>query len=356
MSRLGSRLSKLERKANPEPVDADGMLVTLLGRRDGLLWPWRVTSSDDKLITARGAIKIRQNDYFEGRIGFSARADGKSDWKTAYEQRGQLITSGLVTAIRSGGEVTALRLTPQGEADARALVGPRLKTMRDVETLHILKRCIDRQGEMSQWFAAVGTAARYMVEWLVLGIDEPLYGNPADWEHLTELTLPLLTAGYLQASSDSHGRVYYSLVYDKEGKQIFGDRIELGPISTRQHDPKWDAVYMDAFTSECRSLERLESHELHIPLPCSGSWMEWQTRAVRMRNAIEYPTYPGHMKHDFSEAGRFKTLANEVLADDKATAEEREFAVKLLQVITDGVAGHSRAREAHLKTQAVANG
>lgn len=327
MGRLTNRIAKLERQQSPESVDCDSMLVELLAKRDALVYPWRTPRSNERLsLQARGAIRQRHIDYIDGRIGFTARASGKDAWKDAYQQRAQLISSGLATAIRSGGEVVSLRLTPEGESDARALVGSRLSTLRNIDSLTILRRCISRQSEMSQWGPTARGPARYMCEHLIFGLDEPLSGNPTDWEHLTELVLPMITANLMQAASDSHGRIYYSLTYNDEGKALVElNDIPLPPISTRQADPKLDDLYLNIFGSERNALENLESNELVIPLPCSGSWMEWQTREVRLRDAIRFVVV--------RDPAKAKELAEQTLADQSATKQEQTYAAELLELV-----------------------
>lgn len=327
MGRLTNRIAKLERQQSPEVVDCDSMLVELLAKRDALVFPWRTTRTNEKLtLRARGAIRQRHLEYIDGKRGFTARAQGKDAWKDAYSQRSQLIASGLATPIRSGGEVVSLLLTPQGEADARALVGSRLSTLRNFDSLTILHRCLTRQSEMSEWGPTARGPARYMCEHLIFGLDEPLVGDPTDWAHLTELVLPMITANLMQAASDSHGRIYYSLTYNADGKALAESHdIQLPPVSTRQAAPKLDDLYLNVFKSERNALENLESNEIVIPIPCSGNWMEWQTREVRLRDAVRFVVVRDPIKS--------KELAEQTLADETATEQERTYAAELLELV-----------------------
>lgn len=247
MSNLAKRLERVERHTSTEATsEAAEMLVTVLGRRDALFWPWRTCD------LFRGEIRARERDYLAGTIGVSAKAEGKENWKGAHFSRNELIERGLVTAIYSSGQVTGLRLTLQGEADARALVGlPGIMPF-------ILERL--KQAVGFEW-----GGCRYVSESAFWNTD--LTGDPTEFQHLTEAFLPLLTCGAVQAKTDAWGIIYYT------DFSLADCPPELPPIvvSELSEVPGLHSRYIAAFNAERRSLMRLrnDSGEIVMPLPCT---------------------------------------------------------------------------------------
>jgi hypothetical protein len=263
MKRLAARLTKLEQGTvgvDPSP-EADRMLVELLAKRDALFWPWRHDSGFG------GALASRRRQYLAGQRGFPARAGDGLGWKSAHMVRNELIARGLAVAMGSGSEVTALRLTDQGEADARALVGDRLATFGKLE-VHALWWLINWQRhDFHDW-----GGLPYMAEGQIVCQD--LHGEPHEWHYITELFLPLLTAGLLLANHDCTGRVYYAIHYARIGVAVGEDLPLLPPFTVSKREPaEWaDAVYLKAFAGEQAALMKLSSAEISLPLPASQWW------------------------------------------------------------------------------------
>ena len=248
--RLETRLKNLEAfepsagLSRPEKK----LLVSLLGRRDGLFWPWRFQLGSP---IAFPEIYRRQREYLDGSVGLQAKADGKGNWKQAHETRQRLIAVGCLKANHSGGQVVNVFLTPIGEATAMALAGPGLSTLQDIET-RALREILRRDGGV-------------MRESTLFGI--PCVGDPSDWNRYTQFALPLLTSGAVSCHSDTVGRACYRLVSD-----------EIPEIVTVQvqHEEAMGDAYIRAFNNERLVLEGCtprDPHELFIPLPESG-WGE----------------------------------------------------------------------------------
>lgn len=257
MSRLSTRLDRIEKATTTEVSDeSNEMLVSLLARRDALFWPWRNINFN------RGAIAELQRDYLAGRRGIAVKADGKEDWKAAHYTRNELIRRGLVTPQRSSGQVTTLFLTESGEAAARVMVG--LPSVQ-VAMLVLLVQ-------------AVGfDFGRHWVSESSL-FQQRLVGNPADWQHLEEWMLPLLTCGAVVANNDVPGRVYYAI-----------ENLDLLPLRAKQEivegnvpdlqvaapTTELHSRYIKDFDAERATLERKERSD-EILIPVSASLDPWQ--------------------------------------------------------------------------------
>jgi hypothetical protein len=242
MIRLNKRLEQLEQAATPRMSgDADRLLVSLLGRLDALFWPFR--ENED----FRPEVRFLQVEYLAGRGGLRSRSQGESNWKAGHHARNELIKSGLVLPQIDGGQVTSMRLTPQGLSDARAMVGDRLHGINYKGTL-ICHCLLKRQPE------------KWVRENDLFGEDVCQGDNPSDWDFATEWVLPLLRCGAIESNSDSWHRCYFWFV----------DGVELTdePPSTRTVEPWADAAYISAFNSERDALQRLESDGggIHIPV------------------------------------------------------------------------------------------
>jgi hypothetical protein len=242
---LSKRLEQLEQAATPKlSVDADRLLVSLLGRLDALFWPFRQHAE------FRAEVRLLQVEYLAGRGGLRSRSQGESNWKAGHHARNELIKAGLVTPQIEGGQVTSMRLTMQGIADARAMVGYRLRGINDkiTQACHeILRR------QAGQWIR----------ENDLFGEDVCKGDNPTDWNFATECVLPLLRYGAIESNSDSWKRVYFWFVDSVAS-------ITEEPSSLRQMEPWADAEYISAFNSERVALQRLESDGgIHIPVRCT---------------------------------------------------------------------------------------
>ena len=136
-------------------------------------------------------------------------------------------------------------LTALGEATARRLVGDRLKAVRDVAIVYVVLPT-DRWMSESELFR------------------ENLIGNPETWNDATELCLPLLTSGVIEASSDNAGRVGYR----RTSKELPEDPPEIDVAV----DESIDSIYVNAFNAERKSLQQCEpidNNEVFIPLSAS---------------------------------------------------------------------------------------
>jgi len=253
MKRLNSRLDALEASQNTNELNAaeKKLLVSILAKRDSLFWPWRyLRGSQIPFCETR----LRQKEYLAGTVGVSAKGSGASaDWKSSHELRQRLIAAELVTAVSSGGQVTSVFLTAKGEAIARALVGTRLHQFHESGVIILARlRHLSAQTKVR----AVRESALWGHEHL---------GSPSDWDHLTEMVLPCLTAGLVQANSDTQGRVCFTPVDGiDEPHEI---QVDM------KSDEVMDALYLKSFASELAvlsSMEPRDPHEVYIPLPATG--------------------------------------------------------------------------------------
>jgi len=249
MKRLKSRIDSLEQHSSVDITQADRrMLISLLARRDALYWPWRFQMESFRHIPE---IRRRQREYLDGSIGLSAKADGRSQWKDAHAMRQRLIASGYVTANHSGGQVQSVFLSPLGEAVARALVGDRLHTIETALPFFAYLKIMSEQ--------PTGAVVRESVLF-----NRPCVGCPQDWEHMTDRVLPFLTAGMVDALSDTQGRTCYRPIHFNFPAQV---NVDIAA------DDEADDLYLQAFDAERTILENCEPrdiHEIHIPLPASG--------------------------------------------------------------------------------------
>jgi hypothetical protein len=231
---MKSRLDALERSTGVADISDHRLLVILLGKRDARFWPSRHSGQ------SRLGILQRCREYLAGVRGISSKADGKSDWKNAFEARNRLIQSGYVDAVRGNGEVTSLIVTQLGETVARRLVGSRLFSLHDSIIAYV-------QISTDSW-----TSESVLFQ-------ENLLGSPSDWDSKTELCLPLLTAGLITSNSDYYGRIGYR----KTTRELPND----APSVAVECDPEMDGVYLDAFETERAALMASE------PIDCSEVWI-----------------------------------------------------------------------------------
>ncbi|MCU0710429.1 MAG: hypothetical protein MUC43_00110 [Pirellula sp.] len=251
MKRLNTRLDALESRSSDALTQDDQMsLVDLLARRDALFWPWRCTLDSP---VPYAEIFARQADYLSGAVGLKVKADGKQDWKASHHKRQRLIASGFVNAQVSGGQVSSLFLTAQGEAVARSLVGPRLHNCETAKHYFIKLVLLGKTTECT------------LVRESVL-FSRTCNGSPSDWDHDTEMLLPLLTAGMVRAIPDTVGRILYKPVAGVE----FPEHIDM-PNGTSSD---FEDLYLASFDAERQALETCEprnANELFIPAPACSS-------------------------------------------------------------------------------------
>lgn len=251
-SRIKLRLTKLEQSAPASGLspDAERMLVELLGRRDAMFWPWRTHRG-----SYRAEVRRLQREYLSGRGGLTARSQGASNWKSGHHTRNELIACHSVTAQLDGGQVTGLRLTPQGTADARAMIGDRLATCSTKATAAayiVLER-----------FEGCEHSGQWMSESALFGEDVCTGDNPTAWDDRTELLLPLLASGAIESTSDTWHRVYY--------RAVDGVELPTEPPSTLPQRPWADRAYVRAFDGERAALARSECLDgsIEIPMRCT---------------------------------------------------------------------------------------
>ncbi|MCC7336178.1 MAG: hypothetical protein IT422_13890 [Pirellulaceae bacterium] len=252
INRIQKRLEKLEQTTAGADmsVEAERLLVSLLGRFDALWWPFR-THKD----SYRAEVRRLQREYLAGQGGLKARSQGANNWKADHFTRNELIASGAVSPHMSGGQVTEMRLTPQGIADARAMVGDRLHTL-DNQTTYILWLLLCR-------FEGCEHSGLWMIENNLLGEDVCAGDNSSKWDHATEYVLPLLSCGAVESCSDAWHRVYY--------RAVPGFELPTEPSSTATERPWADAAYVIAFQRERAALERSECLDggIVIPMRCT---------------------------------------------------------------------------------------
>ncbi len=253
MKRLNSRLDALEASQNTNELSpsARKMLVQILAKRDALFWPWRMTKSYQPPMTE---IRARQREYLAGIAGVSAKGSGsQSDWKSAHELRRELITSGMLKPVSSGGQIVSVNLTQLGEAVAKALVGSRFPSDHVCQLAFLMLQAMtDDQG----------TPIR---EHVLLGC--PSHGNPGEWDDSTERMLPALVCGAARSTPDGCGRILYSFTTGAKMPET---------IAVQVASEGWaEEVYLDVFDSERIALENTEPRDLHevfIPIGCSDCW------------------------------------------------------------------------------------
>ena len=245
--RLATRLKSIEGPSAELTRSELLLLVSLLARRDSLFWPWRFQASH-KLPYCE--IRLRQREYMAGTQGLMAKASGREQWKDLHFTRQKLIASGFVSANHSGGQVTSLFLTSLGEATARSLVGERLHSCDDIVVRAVFQFLLLKYE---------GKPVRESVLFL-----RDCIGVPTDWDGLTEMVLPLLTAGVVRCDSDTIGRVAYTPT-----------EVSLPSLVAVAVESHWDFddAYCQSFNAERKHLETVEprdSDEVYIPLPATG--------------------------------------------------------------------------------------
>jgi hypothetical protein len=249
--RLKDRLAKIETGTTADMTHSDKLLlVAILARRDALFWPWRFTLHDR---TPHCEIRTRQREYLAGSVGLTVKADGRAAWKDAHAARQRLIAAGMITANYSGGQVQSVFLSPLGEAYARALVGDRLHTVADVEPVFIYLVLKAKEAGCN--------AVRESVVLLV-----PSHGNPEDWNERTELMLPLLVCGAVEAQPDTQGRILYCPRDVPAPPQV--------AVDAEPHED-FDDHYVETFNGErlaLSSAEPRDPHAVFIPIPASVLW------------------------------------------------------------------------------------
>ena len=251
MKRLNTKLDRLESQTGTDSLSPAGkrLLVEILARRDALAWPWRLQLGYQPPLCE---IKTRWKEYQSGICCIAAKASGAGDWKHAHELRNDLIASGMTTAVRSGGQITSMFLTPLGEATGRAIVGDYLATFHDEgsEVLARLKALVEETG-----VAAVAEC----VLW-----GRRCVGNPSEWNYLTERILPCITAGVVRVEPDTVGQIVFIPVDGvTEPERIVVDV---------QADETFLPIYLKAWSDERSVLERCEPRapdECFIPNPAN---------------------------------------------------------------------------------------
>lgn len=247
--RIRNRLFDLEIQSNSMDqalsAAAVKMLVEILGKRDALFHPWRVSIATPRHLESMPAILARQRAYRDRTEGITVKADGRRTWKLAHATRLELVSSRMVDPISSGGQITSMVLSPMGQAYARAVVG----CLQSFEDARLLLERLER----------LEKERRPVSESRLFG--QELSGDPSDWEPWTEAMLPLIVDGAVDAMSDTEGRIYYSSTGRSVPAEIH--RFDIEPLD--------DAVewYGQAFAQERMLLDALESDsgEVFIPLP-----------------------------------------------------------------------------------------
>lgn len=253
MARLRTQIERLKESSGDIEISADdtGLLIDLIARRDALFYPWRFPSQQDRMNYP--AILDRQKAYLSGAYGISAKAQGRGDWKALHYSRRKLMDAGLVTATFSGGQVTSLFPTEKGDATAAAMAG--LPVLYSKYTLAILEYLTRNPGIM--WIYGVHLSESKLFQ-------RELFGDPADWDDLTEQTLPLLVRGLVSATFDTMGRVFYG---------VRSINLPEPVESTAEYSEAAADRYFKSFRDERDQLERLEyeGNEVYIPYPANSA-------------------------------------------------------------------------------------
>lgn len=241
MKRLNTKLDRLESQTGTDAKLSPAgcrLLVEILAKLHALFWPWRWTLSHRPPMTE---IVARQRDYAAGVVGIAVKAAGRSDWKTSHELRQSLIASGHLTATHGGGQITSMFLTPLGEAVARGLVGDRLHSFHGtgVVILARLKALVEE------------TNVSAVAETVLWG--RPCFGDPSDWNDLTEMVLPCIVAGLVKVEQDTVGRIVYIPIPDAQEPPEIG--VDVQP------DETLDAIYLKAWDNERATLSRCEPRD-----------------------------------------------------------------------------------------------
>jgi hypothetical protein len=252
MRRIKNRLFDLEIQTSlmDQALSAAAvkMLVEILGKRDALFHPWRVSIATPRHLESMPAILARQRAYRDRTEGITIKADGRRNWKLAHATRLELVSSRMVDAISSGGQITSMILSPVGQAYARAVVG----CLQSFDEARLLLERLQRLEK-----------ERYPVSESRL-FGQQLSGDPADWESWTEAMLPLIVDGAVDAMSDTQGRLFYFSTGQSSHTEI--RNIDIEPLD--------DAItwYAAAFSQERLQLDSLESDsgEVFIPLPAGN--------------------------------------------------------------------------------------
>ena len=249
MPSLKAKVAKLSaaKSGGSQSREADLMLVSLLGRRDALYWPWRTGECN------QWEVEKARRRYKDGSHGITFRAQGRSDWKASHYLRNQLIDSGVVTANYKNGQVSSLFLTDQGEADARAMVGSRLMVAWQVAD--VMRAALETfDGRLIGPFKWVSEVA------LFGSVDSVKKSySPDDFYDYMEQLLPLVIVGCVRVQSDTLGALYYAW---QEGAPI------PPPVeSQREPSRDFEVAYIAAFNSESSVLSKIVCNDGGITIP-----------------------------------------------------------------------------------------
>ncbi len=255
--KISNRLSKLELSDDTKALDSRAMLVEVLARRDAWYHPWRYDKAQHL-----GRVRELQEAYEAGTLGIPAKASGRVDWLNASEQRSALVAAGLCKATKSsGGEVSGLRLTPEGEALARRLAGD-LPTLQHPVVRNVYVFLCATFDIAPPWLHG-----RWVSESVLWG--RTLAGDSAEFDWLNDYLLPLITAGLVKALHDGQGRLYYSLTKWTPSGELLVSDLDC-PTSNAEPDAKLEEEYYTTYKVERARLETLEGgFELTIPVPAS---------------------------------------------------------------------------------------
>jgi hypothetical protein len=245
------RLSALETKHQPAIEQRAAALADILARTDALFWPARIIGGK----TARlAALEAERSDYHSTGIHWAGLAEGNSRaWKQNERQRAALETAGLVRISRAE-STPRLRLTLEAEHSTRRALG--LSTLYDAIPRELF-RVITEAPDSPLTRAGGWVAESYLTGW-----DYNSRPQASDWDALTELMLPMLTAGIVESRTTTAAQIFYRaarpLPAREDAPQI---EIATAPDSILE-------VYSRAFGEGSEARERLENPgaELYIPL------------------------------------------------------------------------------------------
>jgi hypothetical protein len=252
---IPSRLDALETKHQPAIEQHAAALADILARVDALFWPARIVGGKTGRLAA---LEAERSAYHSTGIHWAGLAEGNSRaWKQNERQRAALETAGLVRISRAE-STPRLRLTKEAEHSTRRALG--LATLYDAIPRELFRVITEAPADSPLTRAGGWVAEGYLAGW-----DYTERPKPSDWDALTELMLPMLTAGIVESRTSTTAQIYYRAARPlpalEDEPQI---EITSAPDSILE-------VYSRAFGEGSEARERLENQGAEIYIPLSAT-------------------------------------------------------------------------------------